>query len=136
MNTEDKKARLRYLNKQKALSDDEYDERERLIEELNLIEDLPHRLVKISKHESKKKRSILEIIIDHFKEKDVTPQELEQLKLKALKWRLKGDIADSKAKISKQKSEQFEKLLGGLGDKRTPEDFRNLFGNHNKTYTK
>lgn len=149
MNRDD---RLKQLNNQKYLSDEELEEKMRLEEEL----ELNHNDVctnpqhahgntswiknsKITELPTKKaKRSILGIIIEHFKEKPVTQEEIDELKKKAVKYRLKADIAKSKGQISEIKSKQFDKLMGGLvgDDHRKHDDFRKLFGNTNKEYTK
>lgn len=133
----DRQNRLNYLNKQNYLSDQELEEKLRLEEELRLMIHEPSKLEKIEIITKKPKRSLLGIIIEHFKEKPVTQEELDELKKKAVKYRLKADIAKSKSQISDIKSKQFDKLMSGLvGDQRTHDDFRKLFGNTNKRFTK
>lgn len=60
------------------------------------------------KHPSTKreKRSILQILIRYLKKKPVTEEDLKQLRLEAEKYRLKADIAKSKAIIRDSKSEK------------------------------
>lgn len=50
------------------------------------------------------KKSILQTITEHLKEKPVTDEEIRQLRLEAEKYRLKADIAKSKAAISESKN--------------------------------
>jgi len=57
------------------------------------------------------KKSILQSITEHLKEKPATVEEIRQLRLDAEKYRLKADIAKSKAAISGSKGGKFN--LGG-----------------------
>jgi len=57
------------------------------------------------------KKSILQAVIEHMKEKPATVEEIQQLRLDAEKYRLKADIAKSKAVISGSKGSKFS--LGG-----------------------
>ncbi len=57
------------------------------------------------------KKSILLTVIKYLKEKPATPEEINQLRLEAEKYRLKADIAKSKAVISGSKGGNFG--LGG-----------------------
>ena len=142
----EKQERLNYLNRQKALSDDEFEEKLQLEEDLRLLTEKEQfsnpKLEKMSTEPKQEKKSIGQVLFkfikEKLKEKPVTPEELQELKMQAVKYRLKADIANSKEKIRDHKSKQFEKLLGGFGidDKRKSEDFRKLFGNTNKRYTK
>ena len=99
--------RLRQLNAQKYLSDDEVGEKEQLLDELALLRSsnrIPSKpqLIKIPhanrEHSAVGKAMISGVkgIIEHFKEKPATLEEIQQLKLEAMKHRLKADIAKSK----------------------------------------
>lgn len=68
-----------------------------------------------------KKRSIFEAIINRFKQKPVTPEEIEQLRMEAIKFRLKADIAKSKATIRNSKSGSSNALRDLFGDNKNPE---------------
>src|SRR6185312_819566 len=61
--------------------------------------------------QKKEKKSLLQIIIGYLKKKPVTEEELKQLRLEAEKYRLKADIAKSKAIIRDSKREKSS--IGG-----------------------
>ena len=56
-------------------------------------------------------------MIEYLKEKPATEEEIKQLRLEAEKYRLKADIAKSKARISKFRGGKFGK--GGFTSQRT-----------------
>ena len=130
MNILDIKNRLRQLNAQKFLSDDEHEEKEQLLEELALRRSGVREETKLipvghPKAEPKRPREhsvvgktmikIVKGLIEHMKEKPVTFEELEDLKMKAAKYRLKADIAKSKRTIRGPTGNP----LGNSGTRRT-----------------
>ena len=129
MNILDIQNRLRELNREKYPSDEEIEEKERLIEELALQRNGARKpqesskLVKIPEIKViKQKRehtvigkaisSGLKAIVEHFKEKPVTMEEIDELKKQAVKFRLKADIAKSKATIRKSKGNPLGNISG------------------------
>ena len=101
MSIEDKQKRLKELSRPSTiLSDQEYEEKERLEEELSMIHqeetktfkenniDVPEKSIVVPK-----KRSILDIILEKIKKKPATWEEIQQLKLEKQRAVLKKDIA-------------------------------------------
>ena len=129
MNENEIKARLRELNSQKYLSDDEVEEKDRLIEELAILrngarkpEQKPQ-LVKIdtkTNQNQQREHTVIgkaiskgfKLLAEHFKEKPVTMEEIEELKKQAVKYRLKADVEKSKASIRKSKENRFGSFSG------------------------
>ncbi len=149
MNVVDKQARLKELSKPNLiLSDQEYEEKERLEDELNMIhqeETQTFKETNIDLGEGKaslvtvkKKKSILDIILNKIKKKPATWDEIQQLKLERLKAIYKRDIAvanyhrknpGGKPKQSKSslKNKDIEKEFSS-----TAKDFKDMSGTNNK----
>lgn len=132
MNLLDLQNRLRELNSQKFLSDDETEEKEQILEEIAILrknqrepKKIENKLVKVVLPQKQQREHTvigkalsngLKAIVEHFKEKPVTLEELQQLKLQSVKYKLKADIAKSKATIRKSKGDIFN--IAGSGPKK------------------
>ena len=150
MNTEDKQARLKELSKpNEVLSDQEYEEKARLEDELSIIhkeetESFQETNVNlgtgkvITIPEKKKKRNLLGIILQKIKKKPTTWDEIQQLKLEKQKAVLKRDISVAnyqrknpgekpKQTKSSNKNSEIEKEF-----RSSPKDFRNMSGSNDK----
>lgn len=150
MSIEDKQARLKELSKPNLiLSDQEYEEKERLEDELNMIHQEETRTFKETNvnlgegkgeliQTKKQKKSILEIILQKIKKKPATWDEIQQLKLERLKAVYKRDIAvanyhrrnpGGKPKQSKSslKNKDIEKEFNS-----SAKDFKTMSGNNDK----
>ena len=150
MTPEDKQSRLKELSKPgMILSDQEYEEKERLEEELNILHQEETESFKetnvnlgngkiISLPEKKKKRSLLSIVLQKIKKKPATWDEIQQLKLEKQKAVLKRDISvanyqrknpGGKPKQSKisSKNNEIEKEF-----RSSSSDFRDMSGTNNK----
>ena len=109
MKLEDLQKRLQELKRQKFLSDDEIEEKEQILETIAVMRNerinTKHTKENVEKPQMKQKRehSVIgkmmikgvKAAIEHFKEKPVTLEELQALKLIAMKERYKADIAKS-----------------------------------------
>lgn len=177
MNLEDKINRVKELKKERFLSDEEIAEIEKLQEEIELEKNPKPRAKPNPYHEepeeSRQKRTIFEFAADKIREKrglprserkpkkglgslvwekikgkPVTIEEIEQLKLKAVKARLQADIAKNKAVRDKARGESLNNIFGSgrdsgndkimrlLGDKRDSEIDREKAAYRRKTLGK
>lgn len=111
MKVEEIQARLRELNSQKFLNDDEVDEKEELLNTLAMIrgeqrkqDQKDKKPTESNNNTVKREHTVVgkaiakgvKAVVEHFKEKPVTYEELQALKMKAMKERLKADITKSK----------------------------------------
>lgn len=71
----------------------------------------------------KKKRSIIEVLIDKLKTKPATREEIEQLKLEAEKLRLQADMAKSKEIIRKSKENKLDSMFGSMDESQKEKRF-------------
>ena len=144
MTPEEKQERLKELSKpNNILSDQEYEEKEKLEDELRIIH---QEETNINLGEGKgftipikkQKKSLLDIIINKLRKKPVTWNEIEHLKLEKQKAVLKKDIAvanyirknpGGKTRQSKQsnKNNEIEKEFNS-----SHKDFRNMSGSNDK----
>lgn len=149
MSIDDKQARLKELSKPNIiLSDQEYEEKERLEDELNMIHQEETQTFKETSLDmgqgkgqvipiKKQKRRLLDIVLDKIKKKPATWDEIQQLKLERLKAIYKRDIAvanyhrrnpGGKPKQSKTfKNSSIEKEFSS-----SAKDLRDMSGNNNK----
>lgn len=150
MSITDKQARLKELSKPNIiLSDQEYEEKERLEDELNMIHQEETRTFKENNIDlgqgkgelvpiKKQKKSILDIILQKIKKKPATWDEIQQLKLERLKAIYKRDIAvanyhrknpGGKPKQSKSytKNRDIEKEFNS-----SAKDFKSMSGSNDK----
>ena len=149
MNIEDKQERLKELRKIQFPSDQEVQEIEQLEEELNMIHQEETQVFKETNIDlgtgkgiiipiKKRKRSLLEIILEKVKSKPATFEEIQQLKLDKQRAELKRDIAKAnydrknpggkrKEPKSSSKSNTIEKEF-----KSKPQDFRDMIGKNDK----
>ena len=129
MSIEQKQERLKQLRREQFPSDQDLEEIMQLEDELNIIHKEETQFTetevslgngkvsivplkpKLEKREVKKKKTIFQWINEKIKEKPVTQEEIDELKKRVIKWRLKADIEKSKASIRKSKSSG-----GGLKD--------------------
>ena len=141
MSPENKQARLKELsNPDNILSDQEYAERERLKEELNIIqkeEKEQSEPVQQNQPVKKTKRSLLDIVLEKIKKKPATWEEIQQLKLERQKAILKRDIAVANHVRrnpggKKKQTKTSLKLFEGNNSKSSPQDFRDMIGKNNK----
>ena len=121
MNILDIKNRLRQLNAQKYLNDDETEEKAQLLEELALrrsgvrettkiVQKSPVEPIHKQREHSVVGKTMIKIfkgIISSLKEKPVTEEEVLELQKRVIKYRLKADIEKSKATIRKAKENRF-----------------------------
>ena len=150
MSPEDKQARLKELSNQNIiLSDQEYEEKARLEDELNLLhkeetESFQETNVNLGTGKGftipikKQKKSLLDIIKDKLKKKPITFEEIERLKNERTVAYLKRDIAKAKYEQknpgvkqrqskSSYKNNEIEKEF-----RSSHKDFRNMSGSNDK----
>lgn len=150
MSPEDKQARLKELsNPNVILSDQEWQEKERLKDELNLIhreetEQFTETDINLGNGKGftipvkKQKKSLLDIVLQKIKKKPVTFEQIERLKNERTVAYLKRDIAKAnyerknpggkqKQSKSSSKSNAIEKEF-----RSSPRDFRDMSGTNNK----
>jgi len=150
MSPEDKQIRLKELSKPNIiLSDQEYEEKERLEDELNIIQQeetkgFSETNVSLGSGKGftipvkKQKKSLFDILINKLKKKPITSEQIEKLKNERTVAYLKRDIAKAKyeqrnpggkqrpTKLS-YKNNEIEKEF-----RSSPKDFRNMSGSNNK----
>lgn len=123
MNLLDLQLRLRQLNAIKFPSDEEIEEKEQILENIAILrnqtrkpKEIENKLVNVvMEQKSKREHSVVgkamikgfKAVVEHFKEKPVTLEELQALKLKAIKERYKADIAKSKKVQRDSKGDMF-----------------------------
>lgn len=149
MSIDDKQARLKELSKPNViLSDQEYEEKERLEDELNMIHQEETQTFKETNIDLgtakvsivKKKRSLLDIIREKLKKKPITFEQIEKLKNERTVAYLKRDIAKAnydrrnpggKPRQSKSnyKNTSIEKEFGSSS---SPRDFKKMSGTNDK----
>ena len=150
MSIETKQERLKELSKPNLiLSDQEYEEKERLEEELNMIHQEETQTFKETNIDLgdgkaslipiKKKRSLLDIVLEKIKKKPATWDEIQQLKLERQKAILKRDIAlanyhrknpgekRNKSRVFSTTNKNIEREFNS-----TAKDFRDMSGSNNK----
>ena len=150
MSPEEKQSRLKELSKPNAiLSDQEYEEKERLEDELNLIQkEETNTLQQVDVNlgngkgftipVKKQKRRLIDIILNKIKKKPVTFEQIERLKNERIVAYLKRDIAKAKYEQrnpggkprpskSSSKNNEIEKEF-----RSSPRDFRNMSGSNDK----
>lgn len=101
--------RLQYLRKQRFLSDQEHEELEKLEDDFKLEEDESK---EFNPRIKKEKRTIASILIEKFKSKPATKEQIEQLKLEVEMATLKRKLAEEKAKTPNR----LAKILKVLSD--------------------
>ena len=112
MTPQEKKTRLKQLQKDPYLSDEEIEEIQQLIEELAITENneakpreettIAENKPTVIKEPKKQRRSLYSILKERLSEKPATIDEIRQLKLDAIRAELKARIA--KAKAAKRKA--------------------------------
>ena len=141
MSPENKQARLKELsNPDNILSDQEYAEKERLEEELDILQKEDSEQIKPEEkivEPKRQKKSLLDIVLNKLKKKPATWDEIQQLKLERQKAILKRDISEAnyrrKNPSGKKKKEKLDlKLFEGNNSKSSPQDFRNMVGSNDK----
>lgn len=147
LSIDEKQSRLKELsNPSLALSDQEYEEKEKLEEELNMIHKEETENIKENTIDSdtseintpRKKRSLLDIVINKLKKKPITYEEIERLQKERTVAYLKRDIAKAKwqRKNPGGKSGSKKRSLKLFDDDkaiyRTAKDFDRMTGGNNK----
>ena len=150
LSIESKQARLKELsNPNLILSDQEYEEKERLEDELNMIHaeetqtfkqtNIPLGEGKINIIPIKKKRSLLDIVLQKIKKKPATWDEIQQLKLERTKAILKRDISEANYRRKnpggkQKKSKTFSTTNRDIEREfnSTAKDFKDMSGSNNK----
>jgi len=150
MSIETKQERLKELSKPNLiLSDQEYEEKERLEEELNMIHQEETQTFKETNIDLgdgkaslipiKKKRSLLDLVLKKIKKNPATWDEIQQLKLERQKAILKRDIAlanyhrknpggkQKKSRVFSTMNKNIEREFNS-----TAKDFRDMSGSNNK----
>ena len=123
---EEKQSRLKELsNPNNILSDQEYEEKERLEEELNLTH-AEETNINLGKGHTiipkKKKRTLFEVLYQKLKKKPVTYEELERLRNERTKAYLKRDIAVANYHRKNPGGKSSTKKSGSTIPKLFPED--------------
>jgi hypothetical protein len=120
MSLQDKKRRLNELKANRFLSNEEFEEMERLEQEVQTQDNATEDLGPVEPVQPvKEKRSIVQFIADKIKKKEeqpITIEELQQMKLQVVKERMEADIAESryiKKKIRKQEAKDTLNALFG-----------------------
>ena len=149
MSIESKQQRLKELSKPNLiLSDQEYEEKERLEDELNMIHaeetqtfketNIPLGEGKVNIVPIKKKRSLLDIVLQKIKKKPATWDEIQQLKLERTKAILKRDISEANYRRKNPGGKQKKKVFSSTNRdvekefNSTAKDFRDMSGSNNK----
>ena len=149
MTPEEKQEKLKELSRPDAvLSDQEYEEKARLEEELKIIHQEETQTFKetninlgsgkVFTVPTKKKRSLLDLVLQKIKKKPVTFEEIERLKNERTVAYLKRDIAKAKYEQrnpggkprpskSYSKNNEIEKEF-----RSSPRDFRSMSGSNDK----
>ena len=145
MTPQQKQARLKQLQKDPYLSDEEIEEVQRLVEELAIINnepDKPEELVRTPKEAKlptkpasvkKERRSLYSILKERFSEKPATFQEIEQLKLNAMRAELKARISKAKASGKQARADKLGQLLGTINGSSNSYRSREPRRRHNRT---
>ena len=150
MSPEDKQSRLKELsNPNVVLSDQEYEEKERLEDELNIIQkEETNTLQQVDVNlgngkgftipVKKQKRRLIDIVLNKLKKKPITFEQIEKLKNERTVAYLKRDIAKAnyerknpggkpRPSKSSSKNNEIEKEF-----RSSPRDFRSMSGSNDK----
>ena len=136
MNENSIRKELSELRKNNFPSDQDLERIQELTEQLEIIRqeqdepiakkiNLPKvkELTQEKKQESKPKVNLVFKIIDGIilliRGKPATLEQIQQLKLEAVKWRLKADVEKSKASIRKHKQDKWKFLESGTSSRRS-----------------
>lgn len=151
LNIEEKQARLKELSRPDAiLSDQDYEEAKQLEEELEMIHQEETQSFKETNIDlgngkgftvpiKKRKRSLLEIILEKVKKKPITFEQIEKLKNERTVAYLKRDIAVANyerknpgGKRKQSKSPKSNSIEKEFGPSSKAKDFRDMIGKNDK----